>query len=428
MTGTTIQPMTKRRREGRAFKQLAAVLSLSACAAIVGCTSTSKNPPRKVAAVQTKTKEYFSEKAYGVKASPRVTTRSSRLPRGGGREMVGKPYKVKGRWYYPKEEPGYSKTGQASWYGAAFHGRLTANGEVYDMTHLTAAHPTMPLPSYARVTNLTNGSSVIVRVNDRGPFAHGRVIDLSKRAAEMLDYTKTGVAKVRVDYVGRAPLDGNDDSYLMASYQPGDGGGPSGPFVPQPSSDVMIAMNGATPLDTRSPAAMALAMTAAGAPTLAAPAEPTAFADEPATLVEPILPVSGPILRLRPFGEEGIEVRRPSASVLSYADIRIERANRADDAFAVLVRDIDPQRLRAAARPADSDDETLQVFVGTFGSEPELKAAMAALGTDHRHVIEYGNAGEASLMLVARSAADADVLAKRAWSKGYTDAFRLSTR
>ena len=408
MTGTSIQPMNKKRREGRAFKQVAAVLSLSACAAVVGCTTTSKSPPRKVAAVQTKTKEYFSEKAYGVKASPRVTTRSSRLKRGGGREMVGKPYKVKGRWYYPKEEPGYSKTGQASWYGAAFHGRLTANGEVYDMTHLTAAHPTMPLPSYARVTNLANGSSVIVRVNDRGPFAHGRVIDLSKRAAEMLDYTKTGVANVRVDYVGRAPLDGNDDSYLVASYQPGDG---AGPFVPQPASGVMIAMNGTTPLEAQSPAAMALAMTAAGAPV------PGALVPSAA----PELPANGPILGPRPVGVQ------PGASVLSYADIRIERANRADDAFASLVRDIDPEKLRAAARPADAESP-LQFFVGTFGDDAALQTAITALGDDHEHVIEYAEGGEATLLIAARSAADADVLAERAWAAGYTDAFRLSTR
>ena len=99
---------------------------------------------------------------------------------------MGDPYQVAGRWYYPKLDPNYSRVGRASWYGAAFHGRLTANGEVYDMNALTAASPTMPLPSYARVTNLDNGSSVIVRVNDRGPFAKGRVIDLSARAAKML--------------------------------------------------------------------------------------------------------------------------------------------------------------------------------------------------------------------------------------------------
>ena len=158
--------------------------------------------------VKKRSKEYFSEADYGVKASPRVTTKKSNLARGGGRDQLGKPYKVRGKIYYPKEDKNYKKTGLASWYGDAFHGRLTANGEIYDMTHLTAAHPTMPLPSYARVTNVENGSSVIVRVNDRGPYSHNRLIDLSKRAAELLDYTRTGTAKVKVEYVGRAPLDG----------------------------------------------------------------------------------------------------------------------------------------------------------------------------------------------------------------------------
>src|SRR5690606_13272064 len=99
-----------------------------------------------------KPKEYFAESEYGVKASPRVATAATKLPRGGGRAHVGKPYQVRGQWYYPQEVANYSKTGKASWYGDAFHGRLTANGEIYDMTHLTAAHPTLPMPSYARVT------------------------------------------------------------------------------------------------------------------------------------------------------------------------------------------------------------------------------------------------------------------------------------
>ena len=193
---------------------------------------------------KTRSKEYFSEAKYGVKASPRVSNLRTRLPRGGGRDQLGRPYKVAGKWYYPKEDRHYRKVGAASWYGDAFHGRLTANGEVYDMTHLTAAHPTMPLPSYARVTNLKNGSSVIVRVNDRGPYARGRIIDLSKRAAEMLDYAHGGVAKVKVEYVGRAPLDGHDDSYLMASYRPGNRhGDPSDGLA----TGVMVAMNGPSP-------------------------------------------------------------------------------------------------------------------------------------------------------------------------------------
>ena len=123
--------------------------------------------------------------------------------------------------YLSTSERAYKKVGRASWYGAAFNGRLTANGEIYDMHNLTAAHPTMPLPSYARVTNLENGASIIVRVNDRGPFAADRVIDLSKQAATMLDYKDDGLADVKVEYVGRAPIEGNDNEFLMASYKPG---------------------------------------------------------------------------------------------------------------------------------------------------------------------------------------------------------------
>lgn len=159
----------------------------------------------------------FSSSAYGVAASPRVS-RSKKVRKGGGRSQVGKRYKIKGKWYTPKDDPGYDKTGNASWYGPNFHGRLTANGEVYDQFALSAAHPTFPLPSYARVTNLANGNSTIVRVNDRGPYHHGRIIDLSARASELLDYQKKGIAKVRVQYIGRAPLHGLDEKYLAASY------------------------------------------------------------------------------------------------------------------------------------------------------------------------------------------------------------------
>lgn len=164
----------------------------------------------------------FSASRYGVVASPRVTT-SRKVRKGGGRRQIGKPYKIKGKWYTPKEEPGYDRSGQASWYGPNFHGRLTANGEIYDQYALTAAHPTFPLPSYARVTNLENGKSVVVRVNDRGPYHAGRVVDLSARASELLDYQRKGVARVRVQYIKQAPLHGLDDKYLAASFR--DGGG-----------------------------------------------------------------------------------------------------------------------------------------------------------------------------------------------------------
>ena len=160
--------------------------------------------------------EHFSQAKYG-HASRKVIADGERVPRGGGQYLVGRPYTVAGRRYYPAENPSYTAVGMASWYGAAFHGRRTANGEIYDMASLSAAHPTMPLPSYARVTNLENGYSVVVRVNDRGPYHAGRVMDVSSRVADVLDMKAMGTAKVKVDYVGPAPLEGSDDSQLLAS-------------------------------------------------------------------------------------------------------------------------------------------------------------------------------------------------------------------
>lgn len=186
------------------------------CAGMTSCSSTSNTVVAKTE--KPKSKEYFAESEYGVKASPRVVADGQPVPKGGGRFMVGTPYEVKGKTYVPKEDPNYNKSGLASWYGSAFHGRMTANGEVYDLTHLSAAHPTFPLPSYARVTNMETGSSVIVRVNDRGPFHPGRIIDVSSKAAELLDFKRSGTAKVNVQYVGRARMDGHDMPFLMASY------------------------------------------------------------------------------------------------------------------------------------------------------------------------------------------------------------------
>src|SRR5436309_14758346 len=121
---------------------------------------------------------------YGVSSSPRVVALGDPIPKGGGTYRVGKPYTVAGRVYVPEEDPNYREDGMASWYGDDFHGRLTANGEVFDMTSLTAAHPTLPMPCYARVTNMRIGNSLIVRVNDRGPYRGNRLIDVSNRAAE----------------------------------------------------------------------------------------------------------------------------------------------------------------------------------------------------------------------------------------------------
>jgi len=150
------------------------------------------------------------ESGNGEKLGPRVIPLGQPVPKGGGRQMVGKPYKVAGRWYKPEAVSHYTEVGQASWYGELFHGRRTANGEIYDMNRLSAAHRTLPLPALVRVTNLSNGRTVVVRVNDRGPFSNNRIIDLSSRAAHALGYRKQGVAKVQVTYMGPAPISGDD--------------------------------------------------------------------------------------------------------------------------------------------------------------------------------------------------------------------------
>jgi rare lipoprotein A len=121
---------------------------------------------------------------------------------------IGKPYEVSGVWYYPHEQPGYDETGIASWYGSAFHGQVTADGEVFDRNAITGAHPTLPLPVNVRVTDLENGRSIVVRVNDRGPFVNGRIIDLSEHAADLLGFRQEGTARVRVTLLGRADLYG----------------------------------------------------------------------------------------------------------------------------------------------------------------------------------------------------------------------------
>ena len=189
----------------------------AACLVLANCASSGKFASR-------------VDPRYGVSSSPRVVAFGEPVPKGGGTYRVGKPYTVGGRVYVPEEDTGYREEGLASWYGDDFHGRLTANGEVFDMASLTAAHPTLPMPCYARVTNLTNGKSLIVRVNDRGPYHGNRLIDVSNKAAELLEFKGNGVARVRVEYVARAPLEGSDDRQLVATLRTG---------VPAPSPSMV---------------------------------------------------------------------------------------------------------------------------------------------------------------------------------------------
>jgi rare lipoprotein A len=179
------------------MRQLAFVASLLLALGLVlsGCSSNSSDP-------------------FAGVGSPRYPGNGP-LPKGGGRYYVGEPYQVAGRWFRPAEQPNYDKVGIASWYGPQFHRRRTSNGEWFDMDYLSAAHPTLPLPSYVKVSNLENGREVIVRVNDRGPFVGTRIIDLSRRAAEVLDVKRRGMAKVKVQYIGPAPLN-DKGKHLLA--------------------------------------------------------------------------------------------------------------------------------------------------------------------------------------------------------------------
>ncbi|AZO08187.1 MULTISPECIES: septal ring lytic transglycosylase RlpA family protein [unclassified Mesorhizobium] len=414
-------PARPRLRRAPAFALCALSVAL-----LAGCTSTPQ--PKAMIDKRPRSKEYFAESEYGVKASPRVAF----MRRGGGRDQLGKPYQVRGKWYYPKEDKRYAKVGLASWYGDAFHGRLTANGEVYDTAQLTAAHPTMPLPSYARVTNLETGSSVIVRVNDRGPYHEGRIIDVSERVAQMLDYDRVGTAKVKVEYVGRAPLDGNDDQYLMASYRPGN-------RRPDPSdglpTGVMVAMNGPSP---------SLSMSDAPPPAVPFPGQLTssgqAFASQPGLSAQPtsseqpamsgqgvsevVLPDFGPIVPERP--EFRLPPNSPFAMAsLSYADERVKRA----DVFAALdASGMSPADILQSWKKSNRQDQAPDsdyVAAGSFDDAVQAKRVAAALERFGRTEIQRteldGNDWYA-VNVYPNGHGSIDDLLKAAWSHGAPDA------
>ncbi len=190
-------------------RRIIAGLAGGAAVSLCGCAE----QPQRLAYANSN--EHFPSSIYGP-ASPRVVADGEPVPRGGGMYMVGEPYTIAGLTYYPSAKH-YAATGLASWYGDAFHGRRTANGEVYDQDAISAAHPTLPLPSYARVTNLRNHYSMIVRVNDRGPFAAHRIMDVSRKTAEALDFCQRGTTPVKVEYIGAASLAGSNDQKLLAT-------------------------------------------------------------------------------------------------------------------------------------------------------------------------------------------------------------------
>ena len=244
---------------------------------------------------------------YGVSASTRVVEPGEPVPKGNGVYRVGKPYTVAGKTYLPAEDAQYSAVGLASWYGDDFHGRYTANGEIFDMNSFSAAHPTLPLPSYVRVTNLANHRSIVVRVNDRGPYAGDRLIDLSVRTAKVLGFYDRGLAKVKVEYIGRAPLTGSDDRMLLATLRENDAAPasavllastkPVAPLyanarplrgnIPQPPDRPFRLGEGARDIPAAAPA-RTTELAAAARPTAAARAEPVeAAAPSPVSAYAP---------------------------------------------------------------------------------------------------------------------------------------------
>ncbi|MEM6383569.1 MAG: septal ring lytic transglycosylase RlpA family protein [Pseudomonadota bacterium] len=464
----------------KAFASLACAFALAGCAAFSDLEGSGRNNTEALSAAPGGG-DGIDDDALGVSASPVVTTRYRNLRRGGGRDQVGRPYRIGGRLYTPREDPNYDRTGMASWYGPGFHGRLTANGEVFDQYTLSAAHPTLPLPSYVRVTNLDNDHSVVVRVNDRGPFAHNRIIDLSKRAADVLDMRADGVGRVRVQYLDRAPLHGQDVEWLEASARiPGN--------APQ-ASDTMFAsapvfapvrqaaagaVSALTPTPAPQPVRTATRAPATAVPALASAPEPTATS-APLVLAPPIAPravsavpsfapiapgrdprapIPSATVGLMPIapGAEPIETRAGHRGGLAAGftqrnqdarahSVRIASAHgtataHALDAASALALQsqtlLHAQTLAQvpATAPVAVGDQTASFQIGVFGDAANVVRVRGQLGEFGRVVTEpISSRGrtltrvELQVRVADRSAAD--VVLQRLAGQGYTDAYLI---
>lgn len=281
--------------------------------------------------------------------APRPTTNAGAQPQ----HKVGKPYQIRGVWYTPRHEPDYDRTGVASWYGNAFHMKATANGERFDMYAVTAAHPTLPLPSIVEVTNLENGRSLQVRVNDRGPFVEDRLIDLSAEGARQLGFDRKGLAKVRVRYVGPAPLLGPYSGMRYAA----------APAVQTPRAAA------APPPPEPADKASILAALDTSAPTTVPPAAPIiTSASLPPLAQPPAPPISAPFrIQAAAFSDPGNAQRAADRlSTTGVATIEPLERNGAT-LYRVLLQgggdDIEAERLRqAVAASGFSDARILRGF------------------------------------------------------------------
>lgn len=314
---------------------------------------------------------------------------------------VGKPYQIKGVWYYPKVDYEYRETGIASWYGPGFHGRDTANGETYDMNDLTAAHRTLPMPSLVRVTNLENGRSLQLRVNDRGPFYGDRIIDVSRRAAQMLGFYGAGTAQVEVEIMAEesrqmaaalgVPVDGLPPPAVQAA-----AAAPAPAQQPPPSDTAPLdPLAAAEPLPDLEPAAVE---------TWAASPEPPAFAGDPAVAADDVAyanamsgqPAPEPVETLPVAAPEPYLAAAPPLSQAVPGDRRtlyVQAGAFADADRAARVR----QRLAwigpVVLSPSHVNGrELLRVRVGPLASDAEADQVLASVSRagfpDSRLVVE----------------------------------------
>ncbi len=221
-----------------------------------------------------------------------------------GRYKIGKPYQIQGTWYYPRVQYDYEETGIGSWYGPGFDGKPTANGETYDQDDLTAAHRTLPMPSMVRVTNLENGRSLKLRINDRGPFARGRIIDVSRRAAGLLGFQQSGTAKVRVELIE------SESRQLAAAAQSGQTDDPVPLAVPTVA--VAVAPLGApTPAPTAAPSAAPGSVAALGRQSLRA-ADPLGDTERLNVIADNAVPQPDGVVTIRPDRADRLYVQAGS--------------------------------------------------------------------------------------------------------------------
>lgn len=279
-------------------------------------------------------------------------------------QKIGKPYVINGKSYYPAYEPNYDKTGEASWYGPGFHGKYTASGEVYDQNDLTAAHPTLPMPSLVRVTNLQNGKSLIVRVNDRGPFKKNRIIDLSKKSAQALGIHS--LARVRVqmleqetqDYIAMVRQSGGE-IIQMAEYN-------------ARAMDIQMArMQAAAPPPSVEEAAPVMTVASGDIASKEAPPVERKYAARPLQLVQPAAAEEI-------TAEEVVEVPAPAAGEMNPPE--------------TIVVDPTPEAApMPVATSAPAGDYTIQA--GSFSSEGNARKLASKLETFGEVSVEQAEAG-----------------------------------